>query len=129
MTYSIRPAEVRAVLTEVGDQAAQYEGHIASFEGNFQALITAAKNAPALSATLLEFTERVLMPQMSTITGRTDDAITAVGNAVVIVETADAQMADDARTAQIQAAQSTAGGSYAPAVYGGTSRGAAVAQA
>ncbi len=129
MTYSIRPAEVRAVLTEVADQAAQYEAHIGAFEGNFQALITATKNAPALSQTLLEFTERVLMPQLSTITGRTQDATTAVGNAVVIVETADIQMADDARTAQIQAAQSTAGGSYAPAVYGRTARGAAVAQA
>ena len=122
MTYSIQPVEVRAVLGEVAAFAEQYEAHIDAFEGNFQALATAAKGE-ALAATLAEFTERVLVPRISTISGRTTDAAEAVGNAVLIVESADRQMADEANTAQVQLAQSTAGGSYATPDAGQPTRG------
>ncbi|MCC9176048.1 DUF6507 family protein [Arthrobacter sp. zg-Y179] len=128
MTYSIQPVEVRAVLGEVATFAEQYQAHIDAFEGNFQALATAAKGE-ALAATLAEFTQRVLVPKITTISGRTTDAAEAVGNAVVIVESADGQMADEASTAQIQLAQSTAGGSYDTADVGQSNRGGAVAVA
>lgn len=129
MSYTILPAEVRAVLNDVAAHAGEYGTHIASFEGNFQALLTAAKNPAALSSSVVAFAENVLNPAAETIIGRTTAASAAVVNVLAVVEAADGQMADDARAAEIQAAQSLAGGAVGPALYTGPSHGASVAVA
>lgn len=123
MSYSILPVEVQAVLADVSARTAEYERPIGAFEGSFQALLAAAKNPEALSAAVGGFASNVLTPALETITGRTGTALEAVGNVLSIVATADAQMADDARQAQIQAAQSTAGGSYDTALHTGPRHG------
>lgn len=129
MSYSIQPVEVSAILQEVLDHAAQYEGQGASFQGNLNALMAAAKNSAAVGDALTGFSEKVITPGMNTIIGRTGAAVEAVNNVLKIVGAADGQMATDAQTAAVQLAQSTSGGSYAPTPLHRPTRGASLPQA
>ncbi|MCC3280696.1 MULTISPECIES: DUF6507 family protein [unclassified Arthrobacter] len=129
MTYSIQPVEVSAVLQEVVNHVAQYEGHAVSFQGGLNDLLAAAKNSGAVADALNGFNERVITPGMNTISGRTLAATEAVNNVLKIVGAADGQMATDAQTAAVQLAQSTSGGSYAPVPLHRPTRGASIAQA